>query len=313
MHFLKKLLSLIVFFPLLSFGQIKLEGRIIDAKTKQIIAFANIENYRIQKGAQSNQDGVFSLTLSNGNSSDTLKISCIGYEDYFITGLKSDANVTYELNPIVFQLKEVSVGRGKAREIEIGVLNKSGHKWEVMNQRLQNPGLQNAVYMQNTGYESAYIEKLHFFMGDDMFDAPFRIHLYENENGVPGKSLFEQALTYSAVKKKSWNVFNVSEHSIRVPKEGFWVSVEWIANEAYKKSVDYMITMLDGKKQKSTYTYYGPEIMAYFDSDFGLTYYKFLASKKWLKRTGASSIGLSKRMRPVNIDLLVRSTIRIYD
>jgi len=307
-----RILLLLALLPSLGLAQLKLNGKIVDATTKQPIPFVNIENFRTKAGTQANQNGVFTINLPDGTSLDTLKISCLGYSERLVTNLPLTGEVSYELIPSVFQLKEVRVG-GKSKEVEIGVLTKSGHKWESMNQKMQNPGMQSAVFMKNPGYESAYIEKLHFFMGDDMFDAPFRVHVYENINGVPGKDLLAKPLTYTAVKKKSWNAFDVSAYGISIPKDGFWVAIEWIANDQYKKRVEYEANMPDKTKKKFTYTYYGPEIVALFDTDFGLTYYKYLANKNWYKKKGSSSIGFSKRMRPSHIDLLVKSTLKVYD
>jgi len=310
---IKKNILLFLFLPSLSIAQICISGKITDAKTKEAVPFANIENFRTKTGTQSNQDGAFVFDMPNGKRTDTLKISCIGYLDRFVTDLTSSSDVSYALTPVVFQLKEVAIGKSKSKEVEVGVFTKSGRKFKILNQRFQNSGLQNAVYIKNSGYESAYIEKLHFFMGDDMFEAPFRVHIYENDNGSPGKDLLEENLTYSAVKKNSWNAFDVSLYSIIVPQNGFWVAVEWIANDRYKKTEIYDVAIPNHAKSKGSYTYYGPEIVAHFDTDFGLTYYKYLASKKWYKRSGSSSIGLSKRMRPVNIDLLVKATLKIYE
>ncbi len=308
---IKKIFALILLIPSLSFAQVKLNGKIVDAKTKQPIPFTNIENFRAKIGTQTNQDGTFTIDLPNGKQTDTLKISCLGYVDKLVSGL-SDQNVNYELTPIVFQLKEVIIGKIAGKEIEVGVLSKRVNKWERMNERLQHPGMQNAVYMKNPGYESVYIEKLHFFIGSDMFDAPFRVRIYDNNNGIPGKALYEKDLIYSAVKKKSWNAFDVSSLGIMAPKDGFWVAIEWIANDKFKRTAIYDMKKLDGTIEKGSFIYYGPNIVSLFDTDFGLTYYKSLAGSKWFKKSGGTG-GLRKKMRPANIDLLVKSTLKIYE
>lgn len=309
---MKKIIYLLLLFPVIATAQLKLVGKVLDANTKQSIAYVNIENFKAQIGTQTNQDGVFELNLSKGKQTDTLKISCVGYADQYITNLQSNEHLVYELSPLVFQLNEVKVSHQKPTEVEVGILNKNGRKLEHLNQKLQNPGTQNAIYLKNNNYKSAYLKKLHFFMGDDMFDAPFRIRIYENKNGIPGKDLLEKNITYSATKKKSWNIFDVTAYNILMPENGLWVSVEWIANEKYKKTVHTTIKSLDGSTKPWTYTYYGPEIVAHFDTGFGLTYRKYIGSNKWRNDTGKTRGILDKNWRVAYTDLLVKATLEAY-
>lgn len=309
---MKKIIYLLLQFPIIANAQLKLAGKVLDANTKQAIAYVNIENFKAQIGAQTNQDGVFELNLSKGKQTDTLKISCVGYADKYITHLQSNEQLVYELLPLVFQLNEVKVSNKKPREIEVGILNKSGHKWKSVNQRLQNPGTQSAIYLKNDNYKSAYLKTLHFYMGDEMFDAPFRVRIYENKNGIPGQDLLEKSLTYSATKKKSWNTFDVTAYNILMPENGLWVSIEWIANEKYKKTVHTTMKYPDGSIKPWTYTYYGPEIVAHFDTDFGLTYKKHIGSNKWRNDTGKSRGLLDKNWRIAYTDLLVKATLEVY-
>jgi hypothetical protein len=159
---MKKIVILFLLFPNLLFAQLNIAGKIIDSKTKQPIPFVNLENFRTKTGTQTNQDGVFSLNLPNCNRTDTLKISCVGYADKYFTNLTSADELIYELTPVVFLLNEVKVGKNRRKEIEIGIITKSGHIWEMLNRERQKPGLQRAVYMKNQNYGIAYLSTLSF-------------------------------------------------------------------------------------------------------------------------------------------------------
>lgn len=309
---MRKILYLLLLFPMLANAQLKLAGKVLDATNKQSIAYANVENYKAQIGTQTNQDGIFELNISKGKASDTVKISCVGYADKYITDLQSNEHLIYELLPLVFQLNEVKVSNKKPREIEVGILNRSGHKWESVNRRFQTPGTQSAIYLKNDNFKSAYLKMLHFYMGDEMFDAPFRVHIYANNDGIPGQDLLEKNLTYSAVKQNSWNTFDITDYNILMPENGLWVSIEWIANEKYKKTVHSTIKYPDGSIKPWTYTYYGPEIIAHFDTGFGLTYRKFIGSNKWRNDTGKARGLLDKNWRVAYTDLLVKATLIVY-
>lgn len=308
---MKKIFLVFLIFPIISFAQIKITGKILDAKSKQPIPYVNLESFSLNIGSQTNQDGNFEFNLPKGKETDIIKISCIGYLDKNITNLSSANGVVYELIPVVFQLNEVNINKTNFAEKEIGITNKSGHKWELINQRDQRPGLQKAVYLKNMNYGSAYLKTLHFFMGDDMFDAPFRVRIYDDNNGVPGKDLLEKSIEFTARKKKSWNAFGISEYHILMPENGLWIAVEWIKNDRFSKVASYKMKMPNGSLENKTFTYYGPEIVAHFDTDFGYTYYKHNGTRGWLKEWGSTSIGLSKKMRPANVDLLVKATIQV--
>ncbi len=302
---------LLLICPVLSFAQLKFNGKIIDAKTKQPIPFVNLENFRTKTGTQSNQDGVFSLNLPNGKQSDTLKISCVGYLEKSISNLASAENVIYELSPVVFQLNEVSVGNTKYEEKEVGIIKRNGSNITFFNQMIQRPGLQRAVYMKSDGVSIAFIKTIWFYMGNDMFDAPFRIRIYEDEKGLPGKDLLNKSVEFNARKKNSWNSFDILSYNLIVPPNGFWVAVEWIKNDKYAaQSISFDIKNADGTRKKGkTFTYYGPEIIQKFDTDYGLTYTKYLASKYWNKDYSTKGTGENKRQ--TNVDLLIKATILV--
>jgi hypothetical protein len=311
-HFMKKIVILFLLFPNLLLAQLNLSGKVIDATTKLPIAFVNLENFRAKTGTQTNQDGVFSLNLPSGKQSDTLKISCVGYLDKSITNLATAENLSYELTPVVFQLNEVKVGKTKYEERQIGVIDISGQKIIYFNQSIQTPGSQRAVLIKNDG-SIGYLKRLHFFMGKDMYEAPFRVHIYENKDNNPGEDLLNKSLELTAKKKNSWNEFDVAAYNIPIPEQGFWVAIEWIANEKYAK-LNKPLNIIDEKgklvKGKSTFTYYGPEIVQKFDSNSGLTFQKRLAGK-WEKLKGRISSDKTKTLREVYIDLLIKATVSI--
>ena len=59
------------------------EGRILDQKTSEPIAYANIFNKRTQKGTISNLDGYFKLSVER--RSDTLVVSFLGYQSTLLS------------------------------------------------------------------------------------------------------------------------------------------------------------------------------------------------------------------------------------
>ncbi len=270
---MKKIVILFLFFPNLLLAQLNLSGKIIDAKTKVPIPFVNLDN--------------------------------------LITNLATAEDIIYQLTPLVFQLNEIKVGKNIWVDKELGVIKKSGDNHAFFNQMIQRPGLQRAVFMKNESGKVAFIKTLNFYMGNEMFNAPFRIRIYDDEIGKPGKDLLNKSVEYAASKKNSWNSFDISAYNLIVPENGFWVAVEWIKNDKYAaESISFDIKNADGTRKKGkTFTYYGPEIIQKFDTGYGLTVYKGLANKIWHKNYGAKGSGVNKR--EVNVDLLVKATVSI--
>ena len=97
---------LIFFFAISStaYCQHLIEATIIDAETKTPVSFASIGIVGSSKGTSSDLNGQFSLSVAD---SDSLKISCIGYQSLIIySTITSDL---IELQPIITQLSEIVI------------------------------------------------------------------------------------------------------------------------------------------------------------------------------------------------------------
>ncbi|RZJ81350.1 MAG: hypothetical protein EOO47_04550 [Flavobacterium sp.] len=304
----RKIFFLFLILPMLSLAQVKVAGRVLDGVTKKPIPYVNFENFSAQLGTQANEHGVFELNLPMGKITDTIFVSCIGYKRLAISNLKPN-HMTIELTPLVFQLSEVKISNKKPKIVEVGVLKKSGVKSNTHS--FQIPGTQSAVYLANNSYEQAYLKEIFFFIGDDMYDAPFRIHIRENDKGIPGKDLIEKNIEFAANRKNAWNSFDLTVYNLLMPENGLWVSVEWIKNEKYKKVVTLNVNYPDGSKKPWSYTYYGPEILTRFDSSFGLAYRKFLGGN-WTKKGGQRRGVLDKNWRDANTDLMIKGILEVY-
>jgi len=93
-----KYLLLIIFlsFSSLIFSQ-NYSGKILDSVSKQPIPYVAIQFNNTTNGVISNEDGNFSIYIENGNDSDVLNISCLGYTPKSITlkTLKENGNTIY--------------------------------------------------------------------------------------------------------------------------------------------------------------------------------------------------------------------------
>lgn len=313
---MKLLLLSILLAPCVAFAQVKVTGKVIDAVTKQPISYVNLENFKYKTGTQSNQDGLFVLELPQAKSLDTIKISCVGYQEVFITSLQNSSSLSYELNPVSITLEEIVIRKGKSVLKEVGVLEKTGENVKLFNQMLRKGGFQYAVLMKGVEHKAATLKQIHFFIGNEAYKAPFRVRIYENINGIPGRDLLNKGLELSAYKKNDWNAFDVSKYYLEVPEKGIWVAIEWIANEKYAmKSKPLVRFGPDGKPYQDKsfiFTYYGPEVAYQTDSKYGLTYNKSLGEKWFQKRAGRKpQDGDMKKLGFA--DILAKATIEIIE
>jgi len=309
---MKKITLLFSFLPYFTFAQIQFTAKVIDAATKLPLTNVNVEHLASHKIVQTDQHGMF--TIFRQKESDSIKISFVGYLDKIVETSKATGQ-SYELTPAVFQLRDVRIGY-KVITKELGVTKKRGHKMGKLSAQLnQMPLFTQAVFMENDGsYKKAELKRIHFYMGSDLFYAPFSVNIHQNEDGESGQSIISMPIIYQATTKDSWNELDLSERHLTVPEKGFWVSVEWIADEKYSaQSRPFKRRMQDGTiNEKYTQTYYGPEIVSSWDTGLGITYYK--SSNGWWNRAaGTWTPALTGKTRPSYRDLMVKSTIEVIE
>lgn len=96
-----------IFFFFLSssaFCQQLAEGTIVDKETGKPVPFASIGVVGTSKGTSSNQNGQFSISITEPIS---LKVTCIGYESILINSLTEITLI--QLKPIITQLSEIVI------------------------------------------------------------------------------------------------------------------------------------------------------------------------------------------------------------
>ncbi|PCI10524.1 MAG: hypothetical protein COB73_03335 [Flavobacteriaceae bacterium] len=103
---MKKLLLLLLFFPLISFAQYQVSGILTDTKTKEPLPFATvlINEYN---GTVTNIDGEF--ILKSNKKIDEIFISYIGYDSKTIAVSKNNSFLKIELKQNVESLNEVVI------------------------------------------------------------------------------------------------------------------------------------------------------------------------------------------------------------
>jgi hypothetical protein len=170
------------------FGQ-KYSGSVFDKKTGQPIEYVNIGVVGKNIGTVSNSKGEYALEVDSQFDSDTLKISCIGYNPYLIvvSDFKMWKNFDIKLEERVFELAGVVIRPKVFKQQILGVETKSRHVQAGF--RENHLGYELGILMKVK--KSAVIEKVNINFSTCGYDTIFyRLNIYK----AIGENEFENIL-----------------------------------------------------------------------------------------------------------------------
>jgi|GEM_PF-6540376 len=220
---MKHLLLLILFTPLITFSQNSFKGVIVDTQNNPI-QFASISINQTANGTYTNEIGIFHF--DSIQPTDTLKISCIGYESRSICVKDIKDQITLTSNSI--NIEEVTIDRKrKNRSFTIGYYN--------MNTLFPSSYFSNVKSKVATfiPYQSspAIIEKILLPITNINDTTQLKVYLYEiSEDGSPGKEIYSKLLMSNEIKNK----IDISDEQIRIPLEGVFIAAEWLTEQVIK-------------------------------------------------------------------------------
>lgn len=206
-----------------------IQGQTIDESTSQPVAFVNVGILHEQMGTVSNETGYFSLSLVGFNATDTIKISCIGYEPLVFT--ISKAEEFSEGQSFVLTPKEVMLD-------EVVIIPKDYKLRTVGNDN--TPDFMQAGFGENKlGYElgvkmksrkPAFLEEIYIEIANCTYDTIFyRLNIYEMIDGIPGRNILRQPiyLTYTNEEVQELLTVDIKDQYVRVDGH-FLVSLELV-------------------------------------------------------------------------------------
>lgn len=230
----------------LSFSQtIQLQGNITETTTKKPIPFAHIilkSQNRMIKGEVGAENGGYHISFAKDsiNMNDSLYFSCIGYVGFAIsaTKLKDTQTLDVQLEPVVYQLSEFVV---KPTDFKRRAKSLGYNRWNnCFGKYFYSYGSEVALYFPNNDSLRGIISGARFYIKEDGFpETKFRVNVYNaNANGSPGQPILLESVIASATKGNQWVVVDLSKYQLEIPKNGFFIAMEWLPeskNKAYKK------------------------------------------------------------------------------
>ncbi|EMQ95415.1 hypothetical protein D778_02509 [Xanthomarina gelatinilytica] len=227
--------SILLFFcSITSFAQ----TIIIDSQTKHPVSYATI-SFGNGQGVFADDEGMFVFTKKIYPDIDSLFISALGFKDLHISS--ETVSDTLQLQPFIDELDEVVVRAKIDRK----------YKEETIKPYLDDdyyacwlPTIESeiAVYFKNPdtklkklteiqfpiALESVDWEKRHKANAEKKpFSTLFKVKVYLNNNGFPGKPLSYENMVFRVTEKDGdAYAMDVSAYDIYIPDSGFFVSLQ---------------------------------------------------------------------------------------
>lgn len=222
------------FFSISGFAQ----TLIIDSQTKHPVSYATI-SFGNGQGVFADDEGMFVFTKKIYPDIDSLFISALGFKDLHISS--ETVSDTLQLQPFVDELDEVVVRAKIDRK----------YKEETIKPYLDDdyyacwlPTIESeiAVYFKNPDAKLKKLTEIHFPIALESvdwekrhkanaekkpFSTLFKVKVYHNNNGFPGKPLSYENMVFRVTEKDGdAYAMDVSAYDIYIPDSGFFVSLQ---------------------------------------------------------------------------------------
>lgn len=217
-----------------AFGEpITLSGKIIDATTGNPVSFANIAIIGLQKGTTSLENGDFTLTIDDKDTTNNINISCINYKNktFALESLDFNKPIQLVVEPITYEISEVII-KPKKHDKDF-VLNKL--KTSEINGGLSCgniPKIYARYFPYNSideGYNTISSIQVYCQSWSQKGESKVRLRIYQLDTILkqPASDILHKELIVS-LKKGKINNIELSEQNIVIPKEGLFIAIEWL-------------------------------------------------------------------------------------
>lgn len=216
-------------FSIVSFAQ-TINGTIADLQTKQVLPFVNIGIVGRDVGTVSDENGHFALSVPNIASTDTLRLSMVGYttQIWVLADFlqKHEAQSTIYLTPANVELATVTIRPHYLKTRILG--SETEDKAFTAGFKINDLGSELGVLIK-TKKTPTFVRRFNCFVAHNSYDTLFfRVNIYDTQNGKPTHNLLSQNVFVEKVGFKSgWISIDLSPYTIEVQND-FVVSLEWV-------------------------------------------------------------------------------------
>ena len=225
---------LFLFAFLLSFtvlnAQHILQGRIIDAFSKEPLPFVNIGVLKKELGTVSNEDGFFFLEVPDLFAKETLRFSMIGFDerDFQVADLEAIllSNNTLVLAEQTTFLEEVVLTAEKKWDTRVSG-NSTTSKLLITGFTSNQLGNEIALFVK-VKKTPAYIDGIQFSVVENIYpEVRFRVNVYSSDYRFPDENIMKENIFVTLKQSEGLISVDLKEYDILVDDDVF-ISLEWI-------------------------------------------------------------------------------------
>jgi len=223
------LFAFLLSIPVLS-AQYILQGRIIDALTKEPLPFVNVGVLKKELGTVSNEDGFFFLEVPDVFAKETLRFSMIGFDqrDFQVADLEAIllSNNTLVLAEQTTFLEEVVLTAEKKWDTRVSG-NATTSKLLITGFTSNQLGNEIALFVK-VKKTPAYIEGIQFSVVENIYpEVRFRVNVYSSEYRFPDGNILKENIFVTLKQSEGIISVDLKEYDILVDDDVF-ISLEWI-------------------------------------------------------------------------------------
>lgn len=223
------LFAFLLCIPVLN-AQYILQGRIIDALTKEPLLFVNVGVLKKELGTVSNEDGFFLLEVPDVFAKETLRFSMIGFDerDFQVADLEAIllSNNTLVLAEQTTFLEEVVLTAEKKWDTRVSG-NATTSKLLITGFTSNQLGNEIALFVK-VKKTPAYIEGIQFSVVENIYpEVRFRVNVYSSEYRFPDENILKENIFVTLKQSEGIISVDLKEYDILVDDDVF-ISLEWI-------------------------------------------------------------------------------------
>ena len=225
---------LFLFAFLLSFAALNaqhiVQGRIIDAFTKEPLPFVNIGVLKKELGTVSNEEGFFFLEVPDLFAKETLRFSMIGFDerDFQVADLEAIllSNNTLVLAEQTTFLEEVVLTAEKKWDTRVSG-NSTTSKLLITGFTSNQLGNEIALFVK-VKKTPAYIEGIQFSVVENIYpEVRFRVNVYSSDYRFPDENILKENIFVTLKQSEGLISVDLKYYDILVDDDVF-ISLEWI-------------------------------------------------------------------------------------
>lgn len=236
---------LIVLFTVVSlpgWGQ-RLSGKIINELTAKPVPYVLVTSPDRKMGIRTDTAGYFRPPVNF----DTLLLSAPGYQSATLVLTEVDSLVVH-LAEKPLEVQGIAMSGSKRPRLEMAGTRRKRPQGIYMNCDSTSFS-EMALYIPNPEQKQAILHKVYYYVPrKGKQRAPFRVRIYANTNGAPGRDLLEESVIVRPRWWGRWKEIQVGRYNVPLPGDGLFVSIEWLGRES--SYVD-RIKMTDGSVRTS--------------------------------------------------------------